>query len=218
MKYQLAFLLLITLLHSTTITGSTYSSDSFDKINGTLLKFDGASHQQVFAQFGDYSIQLEPGEYNVTAVHMENGSIDYFARENLTVGSENQLLDLVIFPPEFFDTDELPNLNLDLPAQKQSSPIIPIAVLALIAIVAALIILKKYPRLSVQAKEGLGEDEKKVLRLLEENEGRMEQKALREILKFSETKMSLLLTELEVSGSIRRFKKGRENIVKLKKV
>lgn len=61
----------------------------------------------------------------------------------------------------------------------------------------------------------LDEDSKRVLKILQEQEGRMYQKELRQILNFSETKMSLLLTELETQGLIKRFKKGRDNLLKL---
>jgi len=59
-------------------------------------------------------------------------------------------------------------------------------------------------------------DELKILSILKENDGRMRQKDVREILNFSESKMSLIITELEVSGYIKRIKKGRTNILKLK--
>jgi len=63
----------------------------------------------------------------------------------------------------------------------------------------------------------LDEDEKKVIEALEANEGRVLQRELRQQLKFSETKMSLLLDELEIKRIIKRIKKGRGNIIKLVK-
>ncbi|MDO8553881.1 MAG: hypothetical protein Q7S22_03685, partial [Candidatus Micrarchaeota archaeon] len=58
---------------------------------------------------------------------------------------------------------------------------------------------------------------REVLKILKENEGRMYQKELREILNWSEAKMSITITELEVAGLLKRFKKGRDNMLKLLK-
>ncbi len=63
----------------------------------------------------------------------------------------------------------------------------------------------------------LDEDGKRLVAILEANEGRMLQRELREHLKFSETKMSLLLDELEFNKIVKRIKKGRGNIIKLLK-
>ena len=63
----------------------------------------------------------------------------------------------------------------------------------------------------------LDEDSQNVLKILRENEGRMVQRDIRKILNFSETKMSLIIAELEACGLIKRIKKGRENIIKLLK-
>lgn len=74
---------------------------------------------------------------------------------------------------------------------------------------------KPKEKMQVEKEQTLDEDSKRVLSILKENEGRMIQKELREILNFSETKMSLVITELEVLGIVKRIKKGRENILKL---
>ncbi len=124
----------------------------------------------------------------------------------------------MLFGPGWFENDELPNLDIDVPQQRQDWTIYLLGVL-LIAALALFILIKKYLRFGslLGAKKELGQDEMAVLKIIKENEGRMEQKTLRDILRYSESKMSLLLTELEVTGYVKRFKKGRENIIKLKK-
>lgn len=54
-----------------------------------------------------------------------------------------------------------------------------------------------------------------VLNIIRGNKGRITQKDLRGRLKYSEVKVSLLLSELEKRGLIKKFKNGRENIVVL---
>ena len=60
----------------------------------------------------------------------------------------------------------------------------------------------------------LDSDAKKVLSALDSSEGRSTQKELRESLNFSDAKMSLILSELESSGYIKRFKRGRGNVIR----
>ncbi len=214
MRFALGFLLILTLLHAATISGSIYSYDSFEKVGGAVVKFEGKSSQQIISEDGDYSIDLEKGEYNITAFLLKNGTLRYYTKEKISVGEGNQTFDLVLFEPSFFESDELPNLDLEI-QQKKEDWILYIIGAAALAIAAFLLTKKCFP--FVTLKKESGEEEMKVLHIIKENEGRMEQKQLRDILKFSESKMSLLLTELEVGGYIKRFKKGRENIIKLKK-
>ncbi len=58
---------------------------------------------------------------------------------------------------------------------------------------------------------------KQVLSILEKHEGRATQKEIRKDMPVSEAKISLVLTDLENSGKIRKIKKGRGNIIILNK-
>ncbi len=58
-------------------------------------------------------------------------------------------------------------------------------------------------------------EEEKVTKLLESKGGKMYQSAITNDLKFSRAKTSLLLSNLERRGIIKRFKKGRDKIVTL---
>jgi uncharacterized membrane protein len=64
-------------------------------------------------------------------------------------------------------------------------------------------------------KEPLTPELNDVLNIIRGNKGRITQKDLRGRLKYSEVKVSLLLSELEKRGLIKKFKNGRENIVVL---
>lgn len=60
-------------------------------------------------------------------------------------------------------------------------------------------------------------DERKVLDALQTRDGRMGQKELRKLFGWSEAKASLLITELEERGLLSRLRKGRGNIIRLKR-
>ena len=59
----------------------------------------------------------------------------------------------------------------------------------------------------------LNDLQKNILEELKKSEGRMTQKDLRKILPFSEAKVSIELDELEEKGLVKKFKKGRGNVI-----
>jgi len=64
----------------------------------------------------------------------------------------------------------------------------------------------------------LDEDERKVIETIKKSEGRITQLDLRKKLEeFGEAKLSLILTELEHSGLVKKIKKGRGNVIILSK-
>lgn len=64
-------------------------------------------------------------------------------------------------------------------------------------------------------KSPLTKDLREVLDVIRGHRGRITQKELRSRLEYSEVKVSLLLSELEKRGLIKKFKHGRENVVTL---
>lgn len=56
---------------------------------------------------------------------------------------------------------------------------------------------------------------REVMKIIKENDGHMYQKEVRDILNWSEAKMSVTIAELEREGKVKRFKKGRDNLLKL---
>ncbi|MDP2750920.1 MAG: winged helix-turn-helix transcriptional regulator [Nanoarchaeota archaeon] len=56
-------------------------------------------------------------------------------------------------------------------------------------------------------------DLEKILEILKKNDGRATQKEIRKEIPLSEAKISLMITDLEAKGKIRKIKKGRGNII-----
>jgi len=63
----------------------------------------------------------------------------------------------------------------------------------------------------------LPDDLREVIRIIEKNGGRITQLDLRKALPYSEAKVSLMITDLENRGIIKKIKKGRGNIIILNK-
>lgn len=76
--------------------------------------------------------------------------------------------------------------------------------------------LPEIPKLLPQEAE-LDEEAREALKKIRENEGRITQKELRKQLPYSEAKASLIVSELEARGLVKKFKKGRGNIIVLQK-
>ncbi|MBI5224202.1 hypothetical protein HY990_07320 [Candidatus Micrarchaeota archaeon] len=56
---------------------------------------------------------------------------------------------------------------------------------------------------------------REVLKRINDNEGRIYQKELRDSLNWSEAKMSITIAELEKGGCVKRIRKGRDNLLKV---
>nr|QNO43791.1 hypothetical protein BPLLOOKG_00017 [Methanosarcinales archaeon ANME-2c ERB4]QNO50599.1 hypothetical protein EGELPFMD_00019 [Methanosarcinales archaeon ANME-2c ERB4] len=68
----------------------------------------------------------------------------------------------------------------------------------------------------VSDESDLPSDLKDVLRVIRDGGGRITQKELRARLKYSEAKVSLMITDLEARGMVKKVKKGRGNVIILK--
>lgn len=241
MRAWLCLLFLITLLHSATVYGDIYNAEDFEKTQNVILRINGPVIAQYFIKEGNYSVELPPGSYVFQAFYYDNGTLKYISYDQLVVGENESsiLFDIILLTPAMISQlygvrveDAFYGKNNGLvDEQAKGQGIDAIAIFAVVvclllaAAIFAYFFLQKNQKNAQTAEEpegeamhsihDLGEDEKNVIRLLESNEGRMLQRELRQQLKFSETKMSLLLDELEVNKIIKRIKRGRGNIVKL---
>jgi len=214
------FLLIMLLLqcssHSAYVYGDIYSSD-LERINQTAIRIEGGFTYQLVTDKANYSIFLPEGEYTVTASTFdESGNAALSSQERVIVGAEDQRVDIILKPAWRIEWA--------------------FAILAIAAISAVFLWSNrrwdtKAPGKTPQAHEGeegaafkekqplaeqieLDDDAKSVLRALDGMEGRATQKELKETLRFSDAKLSLILTELEGLGHIKKFRRGRANIIR----
>ncbi len=181
------------------VYGDIYQ-ENLQKLNKTVVRVDGDFSYQLVTEKANYSIFLPEGEYVISASSNEGG-IHNLVQETIIVGPQDQKLDLV-----------LKKANNDI--------LLYVGILVLLA--AAFIWSNHYWRAKKskpqeEQKPGkyiLDEDAGQVLKILDSFEGRATQKELREALKFSDSKLSLILTELENVGKIKKFKRGITNVVR----
>lgn len=229
MKAFWAFFALFAVLHAANLSGSVYSMDSFDAVRGVVIKAEGASTYQTFSMDGSYEMDIPAGEYTVKAFYYVEGNLEGYAEDRITLGGGGASYDFVLFAPDEFESVvgfDVPEVDEEIPEQKQDwTPFIVGGAVLLVAVAAYFLFgKKKDEEKGVQGEEEnlppqkheLDEEEKRVLEILKGSEGMRNQKELREIMKCTEAKMSLLISGLEAQGYVKRIKKGRENIVKLK--
>lgn len=239
MKQILFMILSLTLLYSTTISGEVFNGDSLKPINSTIITIEEESGHILLQRLTDspYTVDIQPGNYTIRGYHFDNGTLTYYTDYKVQVTSNDMQLDMVLLPyelqmlsPGFTPPPVVPSgiLNENNTGNGNTNKIgneiyfYPAVLLILIVLVYWFFIRKQNKQHNTkndtrQDEFEPDEDCQKIIKILRENDGRMVQKELRNIADFSETKMSLIVTELEVSGYIKKIKKGRGNMLKLVK-
>lgn len=290
-----------------TIHGTVYEWNSFKPLNNTIIEVNSTPIQYFVATDANYSFNLTPGTYLISANYLEGKNLVYAAKETVVISSEGEYVhDLLLFPPyeeELLrrNVSEFPDLNFDT-AQPVSQPenenvylvpaLIAFVVVTLLGVYLWSRFLKKRSMESpeiitdfsggdglsgrngdlkrleagalikeaefseetedssakssaedsaeedlddgfeiqtklpastgVEAEESqedrkttLPEDLKELLELIRASGNRITQRELRKKSPYSESKVSLMLSDLEERGLIEKFKRGRGNIIRI---
>lgn len=241
------FLLAFTFVLVFGFCSSTVAQEDFAKVHGTvyywynleplrnaIVEVNSTPVQVYVAKNGEYSFNLPPGNYVITARYYRDNVLLYYAEENLTIleGGGEYIIDLIAFPL-FEDVEIADETNLVPSIETPESGglwIISAAIGAAVFILAVGVfyyLKKRRKRLPEPKAEpsretikyvGLPADLQEIVDKIKEAGGRITQLELREKLPYSEAKVSLMLTDLENRGLIRRIKKGRGNVIILSEV
>jgi len=202
-----------------TLYGEIYSANNFENLENVVIEISGTSSAKIIAS-NNYSLELPEGNYTIEAYYLENGKLVLYSKDEVYISS-NSKYDLILFHPSEFETIIYSGEGIDsfdVPKKKIAPVVCYIAliILGVIVFLAGHFLSKSKEEDGGEEKqEGIDEDGMAVLKIVKENEGRIEQKELREILNWSESKTSLVVSELEALGYVKRIKKGRKNIIKI---
>ena len=231
--YLIAILLLASFVNAATIYGTIYDF-SLKKVNNARVEIDTSPRQMIVAQNGTYSFNVPNGEYTITARLMQKSSMIASVQENITIKQEGSyVLDLILFP-DVEEGVEDPGINvtgnvIDLDSSKNNYWIVLISVLAVFIAAATYYSSKIKKQQKTAAEVPMDGNNKKpeekyeesdldqVIKIIKQEGGRTTQKDIRKQIPLSEAKISLMITELEHKGIIEKIKKGRGNIIILKK-
>lgn len=233
----------VPLVFSATLSGTTYDI-GLSKISPVRVEVNTTPKQVVIARDGTYSFSLPPGFYSLMAFFSKDGAPAAFYQENISILREGDFtVDLVLFP-SYLDEDLFETVPVNPEEEIQDAQninllwLIPVFIIILIEFLIWSKRRKDFhrtlendggkdrPGTSQLGKEANIRKEnliagdgllQQVLSIIQKEGGRTTQKEIRKHIPLSEAKVSLVLTELEHGGKIKKIKKGRGNVVVLGK-
>ena len=102
-----------------TIHGTAYEWNSFKPLNNTIIEVNSTPMQYFVATDANYSFNLTPGTYLITANYFDGKTLVYTAQDSVTISNQGEFVhDLLLFPPyeeELLSQNgsEVADLNLD---------------------------------------------------------------------------------------------------------
>lgn len=223
--YLFAMLLLIKFANAATIYGTVYDL-SLKKVNNARIEINTSPKQFYVAQNGTYSFNVPNGKYMIKAQLMQKNDVIASVQENITIAQDGSyVLDLILFPDieegiEDIDIDVNGNV-VEESGNKDGILLAGFVVLFVLGIIIGVVyysITKRHKESKEKEKTADNEDElEQITRIIRKEGGRATQKDIRKQIPLSEAKISLMITELEHKGIIEKIKKGRGNIIILRK-
>jgi len=203
-------LLIINNVSAATIHGSVYDI-SLNKVKDIIIEIDSVPVQRFISNDGSYSFELSNGNYRITAKILPNTKI---AEESININSDGSFnIDLFIdinIPESELLNDINEDYTKDLSIKENSNNIIK----ALGILIIFIIILYGFFYHKKKSKETETDDiSLEVIKIIKSGGGRITQKDLRKHFPLSEAKISLVISELESKGMLKKIKKGRGNII-----
>ena len=233
LKFRISIFLLIAIFlinsaNAATIYGNVYDL-SLKKVNNARVEINTIPKQFLIAQNSSYSFNAPNGFYTIKAQLIQKNSVLASVDENITIRQEGDyVLDLILFP----DVEEgVEDINADANSSlietkaASTSLIIFTALTAFLAIFIAILFFKKRKKTQQKLHETKQEQQEKsedddleqLIKIIRHEGGRATQKDIRKQIPLSEAKISLMIAELEHKGIIEKIKKGRGNIIILKR-
>lgn len=216
-----------------TLHGTIYAWSDFENpLKNTVVEVNSTPTQYVVAKTGTYSFNLSPGNYLIRARYYRNNILEYSTEENIPIDKEGDFVrDLLLFPPADDEYEFLAEINLtsDIDNVETQNNYI-YYVIAAIAVVSGSFAFYRFKKEKIGSDikvlepvssenisdvkiNELPEDLKELYDTILKMGGRVTQKELRKRNQCSEAKISLMITDLEDRGLIRKIKKGRSNII-----
>ncbi len=209
MKVWIIILLLIPLANAATIQGSVYDF-SFEP-EDAIVEINTTPVQRIVA-IPSYSFQVPKGNYEIKAMKKTGDVVEASATEQIVVNEDGLFtLDIILFPE--LDIEE--SLNIDEPVVKpEELEYLETKRNPLDAFIFLLILLFAYiiHKSTQKNKLNLEEDALLLYKFITRKK-RTTQKEIRKEFHHSEAKISLIITELEEKGLVKKIKKGRGNVI-----
>ncbi|MDP2665921.1 MAG: winged helix DNA-binding protein [Candidatus Diapherotrites archaeon] len=238
----LSFFLILGMVHAATITGTAYDGLTLEPLGNTVITIDTQPAQTKLSKDGQYAFTIGPGDYTIRASYSERGILLMDTNQTISITGEGTfVVDLIMLPTlNGLPDDPLPDDEpLTMWEQVMQTPLIWMGIVGTLILGAGYAVLhvkqsgnipKSLPetqdlthveRLTEQMEqwpkpfsvEALDKYAVEVIHHLRRGGNRMTQKDLRSHITIGEAKVSLIVSELESYGLIKKIKKGRGNIL-----
>jgi uncharacterized membrane protein len=218
LSYVFIFVLLAAFANATTIYGSVYDL-SLEKIDNALVEINTTPRQVIVANNGSYSFSVVNGAYSIKAKLMQKNDVIAFVQENITINQDGRyILDLILFPDLEEGVEDI-DFEVNGNVINNNKGIFIGFFVLLIIVIGLFLYFRRVKKPKEEKKEDAYEDGdlENIIKIIRQEGGRATQKDIRKQIPLSEAKISLMIAELEHKGIVEKIKKGRGNIVILKK-
>jgi uncharacterized membrane protein len=214
------------LVFAASIEGTIYDIE-LNTVKNAVVEIDTTPKQSFVSKNSTYFFDVPVGEYTITAKH-EEGVI----QESVIIKDDGKYnIDLILFPDFSEEVEILDESDLDIGTAYTETPnhsryyFIGFLVILIILIIVIFSYKKKLESKlkeeikeikEIKKEEDLEKDLKELVAFIKKEGGRTTQKDIRKNFPQSEAKISLMVSELEHKGKIKKIKKGRGNIITLR--
>ncbi len=221
----LIILLIIPLVSAATIKGSAYDL-SFNQLTTATISINTTPTQTKVINSGDYVFIVPLGKYKL---HLKQYNYDQVIAEiNQTIEVKTDgefILDLIAYP--VIDFENLDSIDMDLeeeliPESEQysiSSFLIRLmyVVIGIFIIIIIYVFIRKDVEKDISKIDEIEDDlENKILDFIKIEKTTSQLIVRNKFPQYSEAKISLIIKKLEAENKIKKYKKGRANIVSIK--
>jgi len=218
----LVSIFLVPCINAAEIYGTVYDM-SLNPAMGAVIEVDSVPKQTNILKDGTYLFLLPVGEYVIKATYISSYNV-YSTEENITIVDEGRyIVDLIVFP-DLSEESELLLLSEDITLEEiyeDETKAFPwLYIILILVIVAAIFLFFKKRKPVKKTDEKILEEEidpkDKIYEFIKQKGGRVTQKEIRKNFPVSQASISLILTELENDGKLKKIKRGKGNIIILK--
>ena len=222
--FNIAMFFVFIVLFSSFVSGTTIYGNIYDlslnKVLGTGVEINTTPQQYFVSKDGSYAFDVPNGFYAIKAELRTDGVVASETRNISIKQSGNYVIDLILFPNFEEEDDISQDIEIVIPETEEKG-FVSLFVLIFIFILGVIIYFilkgKKTKKSGVEVGENHETDLNDLIRIIKQEGGRTTQKYVRKQIPLSEAKISLMIAELENKGVIEKIKKGRGNIIILKK-
>ena len=226
LAYLFMWLFLINFVNAANIYGTVYDL-SLKKVNNARVEINTQPKQFMITPNGTYSFNVPNGAYTIKAQLIQKTAVIAFIQEDITIKQDGTyVLDLILFPDveEGIEAVEI-DVNENIIEKEKNNILIVSFILIILGIILIVIYyfkIKKHKKEIKGEEDGTNKEEsyndlQQIIKIIKQEGGRATQRDIRKQIPLSEAKISLMIAELEHKGVIEKIKKGRGNIIILKK-